>query len=484
MNRRHFLAQSAVTASVLGFPAITRSQSPNSLLQVASIGVARMGGTTMRSVASHPKVNIVALCDVDAAHLREAATGKGSARAGGIGFPEAGQHRDWRELLANHADKFDAVTVGTPDHMHAAMAVTALRAGKHVYLQKPMAPTIHECRVIAAEAAKAGKVTQLGNQGRSTIEGRMMVELLRTHAVGKIKEVIFWENKKLNWWPKNTVLRPQGDPIPTGFDWDLWLGVRDPRPFLADTYHPQNWRAWFDFGVGEMGDMGCHHFDSTFDGLQLASPLRVQQTTPGSSGPLWADKRRVEMHFAGTAHTAGDTLKLTWLDGGIDPDPAVIQMPAAFKSSHPPGGFWIGRAPAPSSSPTARGPTCCREEDCPPSQVSQRLRQGQDQLPRLGRCGLWQAADRCADFAHGAALTEAVLVGTLADRFPQQTLELGRHRHEGQRPARRRCLDQAQLPPMAGRCLVWAEDGTFRWNQRNYRPRFILWAYGGVTVCD
>ena len=420
MNRRHFLAQTAATASVLGFPAITRSQSPNSLLQVASIGVARMGGSTMRSVASHPKVKIVALCDVDAAHLREAATGKGSPRAGGIGFPEASQHRDWRDLLANHADKFDAVTVGTPDHMHAAMAVTALRAGKHVYLQKPMAPTIHECRVIAAEAAKAGTVTQLGNQGRSTIEGRMMVELLRTHAVGKIKEVIFWENKKLNWWPKNTVLRPQGDPIPEGFDWDLWLGVRDPRPFLADTYHPQNWRAWFDFGVGEMGDMGCHHFDSTFDGLQLASLLRVQQTTPGSSGPLWADKRRVEMHFAGTAHTAGDTLKLTWLDGGIDPDPAVIQMPSAFKKLPPSGGFWIGERGT-IFKPYGARPYLLPEQDFPASQYPSGFAKQDHYHDWVD--AILAGHKSCADFAHGAALTETVLVGTLADRFPQQTLE-------------------------------------------------------------
>jgi predicted dehydrogenase len=420
MNRRHFLAQSAVTASVLGFPAITRSQSPNSLLQVASIGVARMGGSTMRSVASHPKVKIVALCDVDAAHLREAATGQGSARAGGIGFPDASQHRDWRDLLASHADKFDAVTIGTPDHMHAPMAVTALRAGKHVYLQKPMAPTIHECRVIAAEAAKAGKVTQLGNQGRSTIEGRMMVELLRSHAVGKIKEVIFWENKKLNWWPKNTVLRPQGDPIPTGLDWDLWLGTRDPRPYLADTYHPQNWRAWFDFGVGEMGDMGCHHFDSTFDGLQLSSPVSVKQTTPGSSGPLWADKRRVEMHFAGTAHTAGDTLKLTWLDGGIDPDPAVIQMPAAFKKLPPSGGFWIGERGT-IFKPYGARPYLLPEKDFPASQYPSGFAKQDHYHDWVD--AILAGRPSCADFAHGAALTETVLIGTLADRFPQQTLE-------------------------------------------------------------
>src|SRR5215213_4057088 len=194
MNRRRFLFQSTATAaSTLGFPAVVKCAAPNSMLQVASIGVARMGGNTMRGVASHAKVKIVALCDVDANHLKEAATGKGEARTGGVGFPDASHHRDWRALLANHSDKFDAVTVGTPDHMHAPIAVTALRAKKHLYLQKPMAPTIHECRVITHEAAKAGVITQLGNQGRSSVESRMTVDLLRGGAIGKVKEVVFWE---------------------------------------------------------------------------------------------------------------------------------------------------------------------------------------------------------------------------------------------------------------------------------------------------
>jgi hypothetical protein len=122
------------------------------MLQVASVGVARMGGNTMRSVATHKQVKIVAICDVDAKHMAMAAKD----------FPEASQHKDWRELLAKHVDKFDAITIGTPDHSHAGPCVTALRAKKHVYLQKPMAPTLHECRVITQEAVKAGMVTQLG----------------------------------------------------------------------------------------------------------------------------------------------------------------------------------------------------------------------------------------------------------------------------------------------------------------------------------
>jgi predicted dehydrogenase len=142
-------------------------------------------------------------------------------------------------LLAEHADKFDAVTIGTPDHMHAAPAVTAIRAKKHLYLQKPMAGTLHECRVITQEAAKAGVVTQLGNQGRSSIESRHTVELIRSGFIGKIKEVILWENKKLGWWPKNTDISGRGDAVPASLDWNLWLGVQTPRPYFADTYNPQ-----------------------------------------------------------------------------------------------------------------------------------------------------------------------------------------------------------------------------------------------------
>jgi predicted dehydrogenase len=211
MNRRRFLLQSsAAAASTLGFPAVVRCANPNSMLQVASVGVAKMGGNTMRSVATHQKVKIVAVCDVDANHIQQALTGKGEARTGGVGFPDARPFTDWREMFAKYADKFDAVTVGTPDHMHAPIGVTALRAKKHLYLQKPMAPTVHECRVLEQEAVKANVITQLGNQGRSTIEARMAVDLLRGGAIGKIKEVIFWENKPLSWWPKNEELRDKG----------------------------------------------------------------------------------------------------------------------------------------------------------------------------------------------------------------------------------------------------------------------------------
>jgi len=412
LSRRRFIAHSAAAgAAVLGCPAILRSAAPNSMLQVACIGVGGMGRSTMDAIAKHPKVKIVALCDVDEGYLDPAAKT----------HPDASRLKDWRELLSRHADKFDAVTIGIPDHMHAAPAVTALRAKKHLYLQKPMATTLHECRVITREAAKAGVVTQLGNQGRSSIESRTAVELIRSGAIGKIKEVILWENKPLNWWPKNTQLRPQGDKIPAGLDWDLWLGVREPRPYLENTYHPKNWRAWFDFGVGEMGDMGCHHFDTSFEALKLTAPLRVRQTTTGTSGPLWGDKRIVELVFPGSDVTAGPTVQLTWHDGGIEPDKSRIRLPKEIEKFPASATYWIGEHGAIFKNYGKGKPVVLLDGNVPFDTYPANI-------PPQDHYHDWvdailQGRKACDEFMHGGPLTEAVLVGAMADRVAGEWLE-------------------------------------------------------------
>ncbi len=420
LNRRGFLKSSAAAGvAALGFPAVLRSQgSPNSKLQIGCIGIAGMGGNTMRSIASHAGVEIVGLCDVDATQMPKAARN----------FANASTHSDWREMLSGkHIDKFDAITVGIPDHMHAAPAVTALRAKKHLYLQKPMASTIQECRVITEESAKANVVTQLGNQGRSTIESRMAVELIRSGAVGKIKEVIIWENKPLSWWPKNTELRATADPVPEGFDWDLWVGVREPRPYLENTYHPKNWRAWFDFGVGEMGDMGCHHFDPTFDALKLTAPLKVRQTTPGSDGPLWGDSRQVELVFPGSEVTAGDTVQITWHDGHKRPDLSRIPLPKTFKELPLQGSCWIGETGVIFKEYRSKPVVLPDDGSVFPEDKYPGDLEPQDHYHSWVDAAIAGGNARAvADFNHGGPLTEAVLVGAMADRHAEQWLEWDR----------------------------------------------------------
>jgi predicted dehydrogenase len=237
-----------------------------------------------------------------------------------------------------------------------------------------------------------------------------------------------WENKPLNWWPTNTELRAKGDPIPEGLDWDLWLGVREPRQYLENTYHPRNWRAWFDFGCGEMGDMGCHHFDTTFDALQLTAPLRVRQTTPGSSGPLWGTKRIVEMVFPGSAHTADSTLQITWHDGGMEPDIRKIKLPQGVAQVPPAGTCWIGEKgsifkPYPSAKDFGR-PIVLPEESFPAEKYPA-------DLPRQSHYHDWVDAvlagrKACGDFVHGGPLTESVLIGAMADRVAGEWLEWDR----------------------------------------------------------
>lgn len=248
----------------------------------------------------------------------------------------------------------------------------------------------------------------------------MTVQLLRDGVIGKVREIIFWENKPLSWWPKNEELREQGDPAPEGLAWNLWLGVRPERPYLADTYHPQTWRAWRDFGVGELGDMGVHFFDATYEALKLTAPLRVRQVQTGPVRPgLWSRSRVVEFRFAGNDLTAGDTLKLTWYDGDIAPPRERIPMPAALTKFPRSGHLWIGER-GQIFKPYGQRPWVLPEEGFPAEKYPR-------DFPKRDHYHDWVDAilggrKSCADFSHGGPLTETVLVGTLAEKFPNEWL--------------------------------------------------------------
>lgn len=426
MKRRHFLQQSLAASAVISAPAILRARSPNSMFQVASVGVGGMGGNTMMSVAQHPKVAIIGMCDVDSVTLARAKGGQASRRrelqdsAAQSRLAEAATFADYREMYARLGDQIDAVTIGTPDHMHAAIAVPALRARKHVYLQKPLTHHIAEARTLAIEAKQAGVTTQMGTQGHSSIETSLAVDLIRGGAIGRVKEVICWENKAANWWPKVTERKPQADPVPESLSWDLWLGVAPETPFLDKAYHPSMWRSWVDFGVGMMGDMGCHYFDVVFACLGLTAPKRVRCLDEGSKGPLYATKRHLELEFPGTAHTVGDTVRLTWTDGGYPYDPAVVIKPSALTREVNSGIFFMGEHGG-IFKPHSQRPWLVPDETFT-GFTYPKPRPANHYLDWVDAAMAGKKA--ATDFTeYGSPVTEAVLLGVLAERNPGGWIE-------------------------------------------------------------
>lgn len=396
------------------------------MFQVASVGVGGMGGNTMMSVAQHAKVRIVGMCDVDAKALERARAGRASRRKELVTaesdsrFADAAVFPDYRGMLAKLGDKIDAVTIGTPDHMHAAIAVTALRAKKPVYLQKPLTHHLSEARALGAEARKAGVTTQMGTQGHSSIETSLAVDLIKGGAIGKIREVICWENKAANWWPKVTRRKPAADPLPEGLNWNLWLGVAKEVPFLDKAYHPSMWRAWTDFGVGMMGDMGCHYFDVVFACLGLTAPARVRCLDEGSRGDLYATRRHLEFEFPGSSVTGGDAVKLTWTDGGYPYDPNVVAKPAALTRESHSGIFFVGENGG-IFKPHSQRPWLVPDAKFT-GFTYPKTRPGNHYTDWVDAA--MKGVKAATDFTdYGCPVTEAVLLGVLAERNPGGWIE-------------------------------------------------------------
>ena len=315
-TRRSFLQHTALAGAALGFPAVLRAAQPNSRLQLAAIGVSARGYADLHSIASHPKAKFVAFCDIDQANFAKA----------DADHPGTPHFADFRAMLEKLGDTVDAVIVATPDHLHALAAVEAMRRGKHVYCEKPLAHTVWECRQLRLWAEKTGVVTQMGNQIHSSVEYRLATRLIRDGVIGKVKEVHSWLAFTGN--ERTRLLEPPASgPVPQGVDWDLWLGGAPHRPFAPRVYHPFAWRDWQDFGSGALGDFGAHIFDPVFTALGLTAPLTVSADHSGINRHIWPTLETVRYVFPGTAFTAGPTLPLTWSDGGLRPSRQLAQLP-------------------------------------------------------------------------------------------------------------------------------------------------------------
>jgi len=299
LSRRDFMGAAAAAAaftivprSVLGGP---RHIPPSEKLNVACIGVGGMGGSDVSQVRTE---NIVAFCDVDWKH------------AGGTfkRFPSVKKYRDFRRMLDKEGKNIDAVTVSTPDNTHAVAAMRAIKMGKHVYCQKPLAHDVFEVRQLTEAARKYKVMTQMGIQIHAEDTVKLVVEIIKSGMIGKVRKVDIFSNKN---WGGGT--RPKETPsVPETLDWDLWLGPAPWRPYHR-AYVPGNWRRWWDFGTGTLGDMGCHIIDPVFWSLDLVYPISVEAHPAKFNNETYPEATAVRWEFPARGKLPAVTV--TWYDG-------------------------------------------------------------------------------------------------------------------------------------------------------------------------
>ncbi|WP_300438147.1 Gfo/Idh/MocA family oxidoreductase [Christiangramia sp.] len=318
-SRRDFMKKSAIAASgfmivprhVLGGPGFT---APSDKLLIAGIGVGGKGQSDLLSFYESGKAEIAFLCDVDD---RRAAVSRER-------FPKAKYYKDYRELFDKESKNFDAVSVSTPDHNHAVQTMAAMERGKHVYVQKPLTHDIYEARKLTEAAEKYKVVTQMGNQGASGDGVRKMKEWYDAGLIGDVEEVYVWTNRPV--WPQGISWPQTSSTVPTELDWKLWLGTAPYKEYV-DGLVPFNWRGWWDYGTGALGDMGCHLIEPPFSVLGLKYPKDVEC----SVGSVYVDEfqrgyfpescppsSHVIMSFDNPKAASKD-IKLHWMDGGIKP---------------------------------------------------------------------------------------------------------------------------------------------------------------------
>lgn len=321
-NRRDFLKYTA--AGSIGFWIAGRasaadelaSTSPNERINVASIGIGGKGDGDSDQCAKH--ANLIGICDIDDKRLDSKAKR----------YPKAQKFNDFRQMLDKLGKEIDAVTISTPDFTHAVATMMAIKMGKAVYTQKPLAHDVYEARQLRLAAREYKVASQMGNQGTSTAGIRAGVEAIQAGAIGDVAEVHVWTDRPTNWWPQSPDVRsrPPEAPIPDYVHWDLWLGTAPARPYgekvsfktpkgsrIVEPYHPHNWRGWQDFGCGALGDMGCHTANLPFMALKLAYPSSIvaesEELNP-ETYPAWA---HVTYEFP--ARDEMPAVKLNWYEG-------------------------------------------------------------------------------------------------------------------------------------------------------------------------
>lgn len=460
LTRRQFVSKTSALAMggmvvkrhVLGGPG---HQAPSDTLNVAIVGAGGMGMSNAEALVTQ---NIVAVCDVDFGYVERSLAGRGKDRDGkprpeGLRlqeqFGKAARYADFREMLDKQKN-IEGVVIATPDHTHAVITNAAMLAGKHVYVQKPLTYSVHEARVLRATAQKTGVVTQMGNQGHSRDDARLINEWIQAGLIGLVSEVHVWTNRPI--WPQGlprpaaatpppagaapappswnqraiseaTAAAMAGSyPAPEGLRWDLYLGpVAEDIPFHP-VYHPFNWRGWTDFGVGALGDMGAHLIDHPFWALNLGYPTSIEATSTPWGGPRAKPVTyplAMTVHYEFPARGTMPPVRLTWYDGGLMP-PRPPQLPDDLALNREGGVIFMGTKGILMHETYGAKPTLfpaeLMEQTASVAQTMSRITTSHE-LNWAAACK--KQATASSPFEYAAPLTETMLLGIVALRTGQ-----------------------------------------------------------------
>ena len=416
MERRKFIKTSA--SAITSFMIVPRFvlggkeyQAPSDKLNIAGIGFGGMGSNDLKNVEHE---NIVALCDVDDRYAERVF----------YRYPNAKKYKDFREMLAAEPE-IDAVTIATPDHTHAVIAMAAMKAGKHVFCQKPLAHDIYEVRKMKDSAKELGVITQMGIQGHAMEGIRLICEWIWDGAIGEVNKVEAWCSIT-HYPPGHTVwstpcqYRPSvTPPVPGYLDWDLWLGPAPYRPY-SPCYHPVVWRNWWDFGSSMMADRGAHTFDPIVTALKLNSPTSIEAISTDYNEETYPVGSIVNFHFA--KRKGFPELELTWYEGLRPPRPAELERNRELGENEG-GALFIG----------SKGKMMCGIYGGSPRIIPEaKMKEYQQPKKTLPRSpGIYQEwLDGCkskkppsANFDYSALVSEIVLLGNVAKRFNGKVLD-------------------------------------------------------------
>lgn len=420
MKKRDFLKSTAALGLTALLPTSVWALSKNGRLRTAHIGVSNMGGNDLASISSHELVDVVALCDVDSNALSAAKKL----------HPNAATFKDYRVMLKELKNDIDAVIVSTPDHTHAPASMMAMEIGKPVYCQKPLTHHVAEARAMRMMAKEKNLVTQMGIQVHSFYDYKLATLLIQSGIIGKVSTVRAWSPK--NWGFDGP--EPKGaDPVPDTLDWNLWLGTSAERPYKEGYYHPANWRKLLDYGCGTLGDMGVHIFDTPYNALKLDVPRTIKNQCRKPTGFGFPEKNTVTYTFPGTEYTA-DTLKWIWYDGKGAPEKHKdLRLPNNEKLPNQ-GAMFVGekgRLLLPHFMELPRLIVDGKYQELDLSIIKDQDAIGEPvrDYDSEGDKHYHQFVDAClgktettAPFEYSARLTETILLGVIAGRFPNKTL--------------------------------------------------------------